>query len=205
MRIKVLIILVLVNYSCNFSVKQSKEVSGQNNTGQVNCKEDIIFPKSKNLKNLKSKKGDSILFSLTYKKDTCYSSEGIKFQKINIILKSKDYLDSYFCLGIKKDSLFVGEFYDSKINDILFLFSVKDYNYPRKVKNTFLSPLKLDIINIYEQDNEKIFEIESFYEMPHDEPPRYTFDKFYISKERGIFRVDVMENKTNEIYSSFSL
>lgn len=143
MRIKVLIILILMNSSCNFSVKQSKGLDSQNKTDLVNCEGDIIFPKSKNLKSLKSKKGDAIPFSLTYKKDTCYFSEGIKFQKINIMIKSRDYLDSYFCLGIKNDSLLVGEFYDSKINDILFLFSINDYNYPRNVKNIFLSPPKI--------------------------------------------------------------
>lgn len=72
-------------------------------------------------------------------------------------------------------------------------------------KTFFYHPRRLDIKNIYEKRGEKIFEIESFYDMPHDEPPRYTFDKFYISKERGIFRVDVMDNETKEPYSSSSL
>ncbi|TJY37392.1 hypothetical protein [Pontimicrobium aquaticum] len=203
MKIRILIILTLINWSCNFSEKQQEHIKAENIvSSNSNHKGDPIFPKSNDVKNLFNKSGSSIPFFLIYKKDTCFTFDNICFYRVDLMLKSKEYLNSSIYFGIRDDSLFVGEFYDSKINDALFLLSMNDYSYPREIKNTFLSPRSLDVKSVYEDKKEKVFQIESFYDLPHSKLPKFTFYEFYLSKERGIFRVDVMDESTKEIYST---
>lgn len=66
----------------------------------------------------------------------------------------------------------------------------------------FFIPETLTIDSIYHENDNKIFRIDNFYDMPHDKPPKYTVNKYYLSKEKGIFQVDVIDNETNVIYSS---
>ena len=206
MNTRLLILLILICFSCNY--KEKNERGDLKSTITINSdnreERTVLFPKSKDIKELFNKAGDSIPFSLTYKKGSCIVFDNICFYKVDLMLKSNKYLKSSIYFGMKSDSLFVGEFYDSKMNDALFLFSMSDYNFPREIKNTFLSPRTLDIINIYtDKSNEDVvFQIESFYDLPHSKLPELTFYQFYMSKERGIFRVEVMDENTKEVYSN---
>lgn len=206
MSIRILILLILICFSCNYTEKKEKSSSKSIIMANSDNRQErtMLFSKSKNIENLFSKTGSSIPFSLTYNKDSCIVFNNICFYKLSLMLKSDEYLKSSIYLGMKSDSLFVGEFYDSKINATLFLFSMNDYSFPREIKNTFLLPRTLDIKNVYNDkiSKEEVFQIESFYDLPHSKSPEFTFYQFYMSKERGIFRVDVIDENTKEVYSN---
>ncbi len=205
---KYLILIFLIFNSCTFSKKEDKKYGKEylsNNEVRTKCSSHKLFLKSKNLSSAINKKMDTIPFSLIYDQEVCYRKNGIFFNKLDFSISPNSQRELSFYLGLKNDSLFTADIEKQKLETISFLFSFKDSIYPRRLNNMFFLPERLTIDSIYYKKNDKIFVIDSFYDMPHGTPPKYTFDKFYISNKRGFFRVDILNNDTKEIYTSIAL
>lgn len=188
MNIRIISILYLILLSCNF---------------EKNNQDDGIpvFSKFIDLDYLYNSLGDRIYFSLTKEKSK-FIYEDIEFHQFDLTLISNEYQEFSIFFGVKKDSLFVGEFDDSKIDNSLFLFSFENKEFPREVKNTFMLHRDLMIEKVFNDENGDVFKIKCFYNPHHDNPPRFIINEILINKERGIFELSVIDNKNKDVYTS---
>lgn len=201
MKVSEIIIIVLLPFlTCCTHKKNLQVLSESDVLDNLSCLNIYFFPNSKNLMTDTINKGD-VFFSLVNEKKQCYFKDSIGFYKVNLIHPKDENIDSSFYLGLKNDSLYTADIFDDNIDSIHYLFSFDYEEYPMKLKNSFFSFQELTVDSIYSQNNNRIFIIDSFFDISHGTPSRYTMDKFHISKEKGIFKIDIMDNITKEIYT----
>jgi len=165
----------------------------------LNLKSNCQYKKIKKIDYLMNVKGEKLPFSLIYNQRDIYKE--IKFYDISLMLVSGSYMSFDFILGIKNDSLYTLSKFSNPRMQKLALISFNE-NKIKRFPREFLYPRKLVVDSLYFQNEQKILEISSTYEMPHGDKPKYTINKIYLSNCELIFKIDVKNNETGEIYTT---
>lgn len=165
--------------------------------GQIS---NAFLSNAKDLNSLKSSKGKSIFFDLSYDYNRCFVFEGIDFYTVRIILISKDYLCFEFGVGIKDEIIYT---VDLPYRDFVKPFFFLSEKRTGIEVNTVFSTNRYLVLN---QCNDCLgvncFEFEFFDLKGHVPLSKYIIKKFFFSLEEGFYEFWVYDTVDKIMYKS---